>query len=69
MFFGAQGVFDERHSAVIRNGDGRIRVDKPLLNVVLRDQLSDNAEKPALSRIPEGNSKLAEELPCSPGQN
>ena len=36
-------------------GDGRIRVDKPLLKVLLHNQLpGDNAEKPALSRVPEG---------------
>jgi hypothetical protein len=52
MFFGAQGVFGERRQ-LFETGDGRIPVDKPLLNVVLHDQLSDNAEKPALSRIPE----------------
>ena len=34
-------------------GDGRIRVDKPLLKVLLHDQLPDNTEKPALSLIPE----------------
>ena len=34
--------------------DGRIRVHKSLLNVVLHDQLpDDNAEKPAISGIPE----------------
>ncbi len=34
--------------------DGRIRVHKSLLNVVLHDQLpDDNAEKPAISRDPE----------------
>ena len=33
--------------------DGRIRVHKSLLNVVLHDQLpDDNAEKPAISGIP-----------------
>jgi hypothetical protein len=33
--------------------DGRIRVHKSLLNVVLHDQLpDDNAEKPAISDIP-----------------
>jgi len=32
-----------------------MRVDKPLLRAVLHNQLpGDNAEKPALSRIPEG---------------
>jgi hypothetical protein len=38
-----------------KTGDGRMRVDKPLLRAVLHNQLpGDNAEKPALSRIPEG---------------
>jgi len=52
MFFGARSVFGERRQ-LYETGDGRIPVDKPPLNVVLHDQLSDNVEKSALSRIPE----------------
>lgn len=54
MFFGALGVFGERRQ-LYEAGDGRIPVDKPLLRAVLHNQLpGDNAEKPALSRTPEG---------------
>ena len=39
--------------------NGRIRVHKSLLNVVLHDQLpEDNAEKPSISGIPASHPKL-----------
>jgi hypothetical protein len=40
--------------------NGRIRVHKSLLNVVLHDQFSGhNSEKPPISEIPQSQSKLA----------
>jgi CRP/FNR family transcriptional regulator, cyclic AMP receptor protein len=40
--------------------DGRIRVHKSLLNVILHDRLpGDNAERPTISGIPESRAKLA----------